>query len=472
MMPLLRFPAQPHIGHLRDTITRAQKNLTEQSQRWMAGLVCIAGAAILFLVMAASLSLMLNGLRGKAESAEAAKNILAEALQLEDTLDDANAALRNLAPASSRHVILKAVEKAKAANRGVAGFLDHLGNDAAAAQALGPVLPLLEDHLRTLLDASRHAGLTGTGVQAQQLLERMTANATAASRNRGAILENAGTANSTMFLAMGMALFAALAAPSLGAWGIYLLRRERAQQLRMELMHAQRLAVMGETAAMLAHEVSHPLTAANNYMTALKRTATLSEKVDSGKIVNLAEQSILQILRASQILQRLRRFIEKRESEKIVVAPSLLVEEAIALIGGSDLDVEICDESLADMPDVCIDKVQIQQVLINLMRNAIEAMKPCSERRLTISTAVPQPGFVQFALSDTGPGLPQTVADKLFQPFTSTKKDGLGIGLSICRSIIEDHHGTIWAEANPAGGTVFFFRLPSARGIDRARALR
>ncbi|GAA0548919.1 C4-dicarboxylate-specific signal transduction histidine kinase [Rhizomicrobium palustre] len=466
---------------LGDGIARTKRNITDQSPTWIAGIACIGGAAVLFLTVAVALSVVLGGLKQKIETAQTSQVLLSKAMVLENMLDEASVAARLAAEGKGNATTAEAVVKAKAANREAGAFLNLLRSNPDSVRAISPVMRLIEVHLKELdgrLAAARSQGLNIPHAEVNAMLQRATAPDMVAFRTRAEADQTAHEheTDRMMLWALALALIATFSAPSVGLWGISLLRRERtrerARQLQMELMHAQRLAVMGETAAMLAHEVSHPLTAANNYMAALRRTATTSEVVDSEKVINLSEKSAQQIMRASQILHRLRRFIEKRETERAVVAPALLVEEALALVGTTDFAHEIREETDPAAPDVYIDRVQMQQVLVNLMRNAIEAMKASPVRRLVVGATSPEPGFVEFSITDTGPGLPEDVANRLFQPFTSTKKDGLGIGLSICRAIIEDHHGMIWAEPNPSGGTIFRFRLPAARGIERHRALR
>lgn len=466
-------------GHVGSRIIQLRRTLAEQPPTWIAGIACIIAAAFLFLTVALSLGVMLGGLREKFDKAQRSQTVLLQALHIEDDIAQASAAIRAYQSSHQHDDLTLALSESRDATVKANSFLTLLHNNPAASREMQAVMPLIERRLRTLdqlLAATDGAHQVRPDIQAT-LLHAVSADM-ASLRSRAEAVEGKRLRDTerNMLFAMGLALFAALAAPSLGIWGIYLLRRERSRersrQLKMELMHAQRLAVMGETAAMLAHEVSHPLTAANNYMAALRRSAITAETVDPEKVAGLSERATQQIMRASDILHRLRRFIEKREAERIVAAPSVLVEEAIALLGPVDCDVELNDETDPATPDVYIDRVQMQQVLVNLMRNAVQAMRPCPVRVLTISAVTTEPGFVQFSLADTGPGLPDDVASKLFQPFTSTKKDGLGIGLSICRAIIEDHHGKIWAEPNPGGGTIFRFRLPAARGIERHRALR
>jgi C4-dicarboxylate-specific signal transduction histidine kinase len=267
--------------------------------------------------------------------------------------------------------------------------------------------------------------------------------------------------NIHFFIAFALAL--ALIGPALGLIGVTLLQSDRgrrqARAMQSELMHVQRLAVMGETAAMLAHEVSHPLAAASNYLAALRRT---SANGDRSKTAEYSDRAAQQIHRAATILHRLRRFIEKRDAERAPVAPAVLIQDAVALLGPLEGEVALVAAADPDLPDVAVDRVQVQQVLVNLIRNAVEATQGCTERRLTIAATAPSSRLVEFSLTDSGRGLPADVAAKLFQPFISTKKDGMGVGLSICRSIIAGHQGSIWAEPNPQGGTVFRFRLPVA----------
>jgi two-component system, LuxR family, sensor kinase FixL len=176
----------------------------------------------------------------------------------------------------------------------------------------------------------------------------------------------------------------------------------------------------------------------------------------------MTDRSARQVERAAAIVHRLRRFIEKRDAERSPAKPLVLVEDAIALLGDLGGGLELIVRIEPDLPSVLIDRVQIQQVLINLMRNALDAMQDSAKRRLLISAVAPDPGTVLFSLTDTGSGLSNAIAEQLFRPFVSTKKSGMGVGLSICRSIITEHCGKIWAEPNPAGGTIFRFTLPAA----------
>jgi two-component system sensor kinase FixL len=166
-------------------------------------------------------------------------------------------------------------------------------------------------------------------------------------------------------------------------------------------------------------------------------------------------------LRAGQIIRRLRDFVARGESERRVESIAKLIEEAsaLALVGIKDQGVRVRFQFDPTIDHVLADKVQIQQVLLNLMRNAVEAMDQSPKRELVISTARAEDDMVAVAVADTGHGIPEEVRSQLFQAFFTTKRHGMGVGLSICRTIVEGHGGQIWAEDNPAGGTIFSFTL-------------
>jgi two-component system sensor kinase FixL len=168
-----------------------------------------------------------------------------------------------------------------------------------------------------------------------------------------------------------------------------------------------------------------------------------------------------QALRAGQIIRRLRDFVSRGESERRIESLTKLVEEAsaLALVGIKDQGVRVRFQldSAADL--VLADKVQIQQVLLNLMRNAIEAMESSQHRELLVSTVRSDDDTVTINVADSGHGIAEEARTQLFQPFFTTKRQGMGVGLSISRTIVEAHGGQIWAEANPDGGTIFRFTL-------------
>lgn len=237
---------------------------------------------------------------------------------------------------------------------------------------------------------------------------------------------------------------------------------QRLQDLQAELLHVSRLSAMGQMASALAHELNQPLTAIMNYVKAATRTMSGLEGPHVQKAREWMEKATSQTARAGQIIRHLRDFIEKRESSRTYENPNKVVEEAIALglVGSADTNVKVHLELDPSLGTVLIDKVQIQQVLINLIRNAVEAMHDSTKRNLTLRT-VAEEDAIEIGVSDTGPGLSDEVASRLFQPFVTTKEKGMGIGLTICQSIIEAHNGRIWATPIQDGGVEFRFRLPT-----------
>jgi len=225
-------------------------------------------------------------------------------------------------------------------------------------------------------------------------------------------------------------------------------------------------------ASALAHELNQPLTAIMNYGKAALRTLEQSDDSQAGdpqagdrrtaKVLQLIGKAVDQTTRAGNIIRNLRGFVEKREANRRYENLSKIIEEAIALglVGTAEANVKVKVDLDPAMPAVLVDKVQIQQVLINLIRNGIEAMQGLPTRRLSVRSAVIDPTFARVTVADTGPGLPQEVAERLFQPFITTKEHGMGIGLTICQAIIEAHGGRIWFEPNPDGGVAFHFQLP------------
>ncbi len=240
-------------------------------------------------------------------------------------------------------------------------------------------------------------------------------------------------------------------------------RERRVQELQSELSHVSRVSEMGQMASALAHELNQPLTAATNYVEAARLLLT-----DGGAAIERATTAIdnvaAQISRAAQIILRLREFVKKGEAAQQEEDIAKVIEEAsaLALIGARELRVKVLLRLAPNLPRVLIDKIQIQQVIVNLVRNAIEAMEASERRELTIASEIAGPARVGISVVDTGPGIAAEIADRLFQPFVTTKAQGMGVGLSICRSIVEAHGGRLSVEANPEGGTIFRFSLPAA----------
>jgi two-component system, LuxR family, sensor kinase FixL len=235
----------------------------------------------------------------------------------------------------------------------------------------------------------------------------------------------------------------------------------RLQELQSELVHISRLTALGEMASALAHELNQPLSAIANYMKGSRRLLEGKSDEQSALVREAVDKAAEQSVRAGQIIRRLRDFVARGESERRVESIQKLVEEAsaLALVGAKDSGVWVRFKFDRAHEMVLADKVQIQQVLLNLMRNAIEAMEHSDRRELTISTEPGKDGAIVVNVADTGPGIAPEIASQLFQPFITTKAQGMGVGLSISRTIIEAHGGQISAEPNPGGGTIFRFSL-------------
>jgi two-component system sensor kinase FixL len=236
------------------------------------------------------------------------------------------------------------------------------------------------------------------------------------------------------------------------------------QELQTELARLSRLTAMGEMASTLAHEINQPLSAISNYLQGCARLLEPIDHPNMPKIRDALAETTKQTLRAGQIIRQLREFVARGETEKRPENISKLVEEAsaLALVGAKEGGVKTLFRFESHTDTVLVEKVQIQQVLLNLMRNAIEAMQDCERKELLVTTSAPDNGKVTVGVADTGPGLAEEIADRLFQPFVTTKPAGMGVGLSISKRIVEAHGGEMWAEPNPGGGTVFRFTLQSA----------
>jgi two-component system sensor kinase FixL len=236
----------------------------------------------------------------------------------------------------------------------------------------------------------------------------------------------------------------------------------RMQELQQELLHTSRLRTTGQMAAAIAHELNQPLTAVTNYLRATQHLLG-APSPDMARIGEAVEFAARQTLRAGEIIRRLRSFVSRAEPQSRREGVAKLIEEAsaLALLGAKESNIHVSLRLSADLPDVQVDRVQVQQVLLNLLRNAVEAMESQVTRELTVTAQTDAEG-VRISVADTGPGVPPDIQAQLFQPFVTTKKEGMGIGLSVCRTIVEAHGGRLWTEAVPAGGTVFHFTVPIA----------
>ena len=231
----------------------------------------------------------------------------------------------------------------------------------------------------------------------------------------------------------------------------------RLQELQSELVHISRLTALGEMASALAHELNQPLSAIANYMKGSRRLLQHRTDEQSVMIREAMDKAAEQSLRAGEIIRRLRDFVARGETERRIESIKKLLEEAsaLALVGTRDRGVRVTYRFDPTLDLVLVDKVQIQQVILNLVRNAIEAMEQSDRRELTIATERDPDGMAAVKVTDTGTGISPDVASQLFQPFITSKPHGLGVGLSISRTIVESHGGRITVEPNPQGGTIF-----------------
>ncbi|MBV8121923.1 MAG: PAS domain S-box protein [Alphaproteobacteria bacterium] len=240
---------------------------------------------------------------------------------------------------------------------------------------------------------------------------------------------------------------------------------QRLHELQAELSHVSRLTEMGQMASALAHELNQPLTAATNYLELGRRLLARAAGDPAKRAANILEDVAVQVARAAEIIRGLRDFVRKDNGERQTLSIGQLLEDAsaLALIGVRDSGVSVRLEIAPELPQVVADRIQLQQVIVNLMRNAVEAMERSERRALRVSALHDSAGAVEISVADTGPGIAPEIAERLFQPFVTSKPHGMGVGLSICRAIVEAHGGALSAEANPEGGTIFRFSLPPIR---------
>ncbi len=243
------------------------------------------------------------------------------------------------------------------------------------------------------------------------------------------------------------------------------LTESRLQELQSEITHMSRFTALGEMASTLAHEINQPLTAINNYLRGSNR---LLERIDDPAVPMLRDaigKAADQALRAGDIIRRLREFVARGDSERRIENLRRLIEDAstLALIGAREHGITVAFRIDPAVDLVIADRIQIQQVLVNLIRNAVDVMAETSGRRaLDIETRGMSDEAVEISVADTGSGLAPEVAQHLFQPFVTTKQKGMGLGLSICRTIVEAHGGKIWVDPRTRIGTTFRFTLRRA----------
>lgn len=241
----------------------------------------------------------------------------------------------------------------------------------------------------------------------------------------------------------------------------------RAREQEAELAHFLRLGTVGEMATGLAHEITQPLAAIKNFAQGCARRLR-SGNANTEELLQAIEQVNTQATRAGEIVHRIRSFIRKREPEHTAFDINRSVSGVTEMLAHDmqRADVEMALELDETLPPALADRVQIEQVIVNLARNGLDAMAAEDDRvrRVSITTERNSKDELLVSIRDSGCGISAESLDKLFEPFYTTKVEGLGMGLSISRSIIEAHHGRLWAESEPGTGSVFRFTLPAANG--------
>jgi PAS domain S-box-containing protein len=246
---------------------------------------------------------------------------------------------------------------------------------------------------------------------------------------------------------------------------------DRAREHLDQLAHVARVASMGEMASAIAHEINQPLTAIANYANASLRLLKAG-KLSYGDSLDTMQRLATEAERAGAVVRKMRGFVRGEEGNPVPVDVDELFADVLRLTSAEarQYEVDVVAESNAGLPQVLADTVQLQQVLLNLVRNASEAMAQArsAERRVTLSARLADPTSIEICVRDTGPGLSVAHAARVFEPFYTTKPEGLGIGLALCRSIVDAHGGRLWAEPGERGG-VFRLTLPLAQEVQHAK---
>jgi two-component system sensor kinase FixL len=235
-------------------------------------------------------------------------------------------------------------------------------------------------------------------------------------------------------------------------------RERRLNEMEAVLVHLSRVNELGQNVSSLIHEVSQPLVAIANYLAA---SIELMKAGKTDRLRPLLERAVEQARRGAQIIQHLRDFIARHEAPKRIENVSGMLQDGVRFaLAGSGPRPSTVDIRCVGTGSAFCDRVQIEQVIFNLVRNAIDAMADSGRRTLTIAAGSIAGNMIEVSVADTGAGLSPDIRARLFEPFVTTKASGLGVGLSICRVIIEAHGGQLCADDNPGGGTVFRFTLP------------
>jgi two-component system sensor kinase FixL len=237
----------------------------------------------------------------------------------------------------------------------------------------------------------------------------------------------------------------------------------RLQELQTELVHVSRLTALGEMASALAHELNQPLSAIANYLKG-SRMLLEREPIPADRVGDAVDRAAAEALRAGQVIRKLRDFLARGESERRIESLPKLIEEAsaLALVGAKEHGIRVRFDFDPAVDLVMADKVQVQQVVLNLIRNAIDSMADAPRRDMRVSVNAASDRLAEVAVADSGPGISPEIFDQLFQPFVTSKPNGMGVGLSISRTIVEAHGGRIWAETSEEGGATFRFTLERA----------
>lgn len=247
---------------------------------------------------------------------------------------------------------------------------------------------------------------------------------------------------------------------------------KRAEDITREqedrLAQTSRLITMGEMASTLAHELNQPLSAISNYnMGCVNRLKSGNFRVED--LLSAMEKASTQAVRAGNIVRHIRDFVRKSEPRQIPANVRQIIEDAIGIAGieAKRLGAHIHVAVPVELPTVIADRIMVEQVLMNLIKNGAEAMqeRPLESRRIDIEASVLD-DTVQISVTDCGTGINPLIVDHLFSPFFTTKRDGMGMGLNICRSIIEYHQGRLWVDPNPSGGSIFRFTLPQEKSLE------
>jgi two-component system sensor histidine kinase TtrS len=241
---------------------------------------------------------------------------------------------------------------------------------------------------------------------------------------------------------------------------------EQARQHLHTLAHAGRMHSMGEMASTMAHELNQPLTAILSFSEASRRVIK-NQDYDRDELDNALQRIAVNARRAGDIISHMRGFIRKEEPQTEFADINRLIRETIDLVNPEllQLQVDVVFDQQESLPDVAVDPIHIQQVVLNLVRNSMEAIEQFAgdERRISITTRMHKPGDVEVTITDTGPGLDAAISDQVFNAFATTKPEGMGVGLSICKSIIEAHGSELVNRQLPGAGASFSFVLPTSR---------